>query len=168
MAPLARAHATLRITHDTAPAADVTARLGLAPTDAHDRGEARPRNLPPWKHKLWSLSSGPTDAQTLAAHLDALLDLVEPAAKAIHGLAADGFRMDWFCCLDVEDGQGGEALDPALLRRLAELPIALSLDIYATEALRPDQSSDPGGRSAAACVGTALSGWPAPRLGRDR
>ena len=137
MAPLARAHATLRITHHTAAAAEVTERLGLAPTDTHDRGGPRLRNLPPWQHMLWSLSSGPTDTRPLAAHLEALLDLVEPAAKAIHGLASDGFTMDWFCFLDVEGWQGGETLDPALLRRLAELPIDLSLDIYATEALGP-------------------------------
>ncbi len=137
MAPLARAHATLRITHHTAAAAEVTERLGLAPTDTHDRGGPRLRNLPPWQHMLWSLSSGPTDTRPLAAHLEALLDLVEPVAKAIHGLASDGFTMDWFCFLDVEGWQGGETLDPALLRRLAELPIDLSLDIYATEALGP-------------------------------
>ena len=130
MAPLARAHATLRITHDEATSSDVTTRLGLAPTDAHDHGDLRPRNLPPWRNMQWSLSSGPTDSRPLSDHLKTLLNQVEPVAEAVHQLASDDSMMDWFCSLDVEGGQGGEALEPDLLARLGALPIALSLDFY--------------------------------------
>ena len=50
--------------------------------------------------------------------------------EAVHQLASDDSMMDWFCFLDVEGGQGGEALEPDLLARLGALPIALSLDFY--------------------------------------
>jgi hypothetical protein len=58
-----------------------------------------------------------------------LMDQVEPAAQTLEEMAAEGFRMDWFCFVSV-DSMGGVTLEPNTLRRLGALPITLELDIY--------------------------------------
>lgn len=133
MAPLSRAHATLRIYREGGTVHEVSTRLGVAPSDAHDAGGPRPRGATPWPHMMWSLSSGETDARPLGEHLRVLLDQVDSVADAIRDLANDGYEMDWFCFLDVDGGQGGDALEPALVQRLAALPIALSFDICSAD-----------------------------------
>jgi hypothetical protein len=71
------------------------------------------------------------DTEPLEAHLYALLDQVEGKDQELRALAADGFRLDWFCFISSDNGQLGLALSPQLMGRLAPLPIDLDLDIYA-------------------------------------
>jgi hypothetical protein len=55
---------------------------------------------------------------------------VEPDAAELAHLAHSGYHLDWFCFVDIENGQGGITIGPALLQRLAALPVELDLDIY--------------------------------------
>ena len=68
--------------------------------------------------------------ESLEAHLSALLDRVEGKRQALRALAGDGYRLDWFCFIDGDDGQLGLVLSHRLVVRLASLPIDLDLDIY--------------------------------------
>lgn len=125
----AECYATLRVRKDGVTSADVTARLGIQPTSAHEAGDAR-QGGPAWPRAMWSLSTSERGRGPLADHLDALLDLVEPARERIAALADEGFELDWFCFVGVP-GIAGAMLPPATLTRLGSLPIALDLDIYA-------------------------------------
>lgn len=81
---------------------------------------------------MWSLDSNLPWEQPLADHLDQLCDAVEAKVDALRDLVDSGYSMDFFCFVEVENGQGGVLLEPHVLARLAQLPIELDLDIYAS------------------------------------
>jgi hypothetical protein len=125
----AETYVTLRITKLGMSAANVTARLGIEPTHSHDAGDQRPRGGAPFRHAMWSLSTESEGRGSLDEHLAMLLDRLESKRTILVEMAADGFKMDWFCFVSVE-GNGGIVLEADLLRRLSALPIDLGLDIY--------------------------------------
>jgi hypothetical protein len=126
-----RTRACLRIGGDHGTTAAITETLGLAPTTCHDIGEPRSaRDGRPWPALHWALDSDLADTAGLEEHLHRLCDVLGPRVDALRGLRAQGFRLDWFCFVDVENGQGGVLLRAALLERLAAIPADLDLDIY--------------------------------------
>ena len=64
----AEAYVTVRIAKPGMSAGDVTARLGIEPTDSHDIGDPRPRGTP-HRHAMWSLSTKSQDRGPLQEHL---------------------------------------------------------------------------------------------------
>jgi hypothetical protein len=140
--PTTRTHATLRIFHEEGPgsAAGVTRSLGVEPTRSHEAGERRTERDPrPWPKAMWSLDSGLPWERQLDEHLTALCDVLGPKREALRRLAEEEHQLDWFCFVEVQGGQGGIALGPDLLLRMAELPVALDLDIYvSSDARGPD------------------------------
>lgn len=49
----------------------------------------------------------------------------------LRALSEEGYEMDWFCFVSLDDcGRGAASFDPVALRRLAALPIHHELDIY--------------------------------------
>lgn len=127
----AECYATLRIWKSGVPSADVTTRLGLTPTFAHEAGDVG-RSGHVRKGAMWGLSTEHLGRGKLADHLSELLDQVEPIREELVAMSADGFTIDWFCFVDV-NGIGGVELDAALLSRLGSLPVHLDLDIYGME-----------------------------------
>lgn len=127
-----QASAALRIHREGGgSAADVTARLCLEPSVAHDVGESRSARDPRlWTSAHWSLKSVLPDSEPLAEHLAWLLDRVSDKGRELQSLADDGYELDWFCLIGFEGGQGGVLLPADLLVRLASLPIELNLDLY--------------------------------------
>ena len=81
---------------------------------------------------MWALDSHLPWEQPLSDHLDHLCDAVETKVEALRNLVDDGYSMDFFCFVEVENGQGGVLLEPHILARLAQLPVELDLDIYAS------------------------------------
>lgn len=134
--PTTRTHATLRIwpKHPGAgSAATVTQVLDMQPTKSHEAGDARsPRDTRAWGNAMWSLESDLPWESPLAVHIDRICDALEQKRDALVGLTQDGYLMDVFCFVEVENGQGGVLLDPNTLRRLADLAVELDLDIYAS------------------------------------
>ncbi len=106
--------------------------LSLAPSKAHEAGEPRSqRDERPWVNAMWSLHSNLPWTQPLSNHLAQLCDAVEDKRAALKRLSDRGYSMDFFCFVEVENGQGGVLLTPEVLRRLAEIPVELDLHIYA-------------------------------------
>jgi Domain of unknown function (DUF4279) len=64
--------ATLRISGDIANLDEITQRLGIAPTDAHRRGDSWAPRLPPYKDDLWSYTAPLEKNEPLYLHIDAL------------------------------------------------------------------------------------------------
>jgi hypothetical protein len=131
--PTTRTHAALRVgrADATGSVAQVTAALGIAPTGSHDAGEPRGvRDPRPWSNMHWSCESPLLRDARLGDHLASLCDLVEHKRSALQQLADDGYKLDWFCFVEIEGGGGGVLLESDLVRRLGALPVALDLDIY--------------------------------------
>jgi hypothetical protein len=133
--PTTREHATLRIwprEGGSGTAANVTATLGLSATKSHEAGQPRSeRDSRPWATSMWQLHSELPWTEPLSQHLAQLCEAVEHSREALHRLAEEGYAMDVFCFVDVENGQGGVLISPEVLRRLGDLRLELALDIYA-------------------------------------
>ena len=124
------ARATFRVFPGAASAASVTQRLDIAPAESHEAGEPNTRTGRPWAAAHWSITSTLPQDEPVSAHLSQLLDTVEPVADLLTALQEDGMRMDWFCYVYRENGQGRPSFTPDLLRRLGALPAVLGLDVY--------------------------------------
>ena len=86
--------AKLVVYHDDLEPSEVSARLGLEPTDAFRRGEpivTKRRRYSDHPTGGWILSSRDLVlAVELEAHITWLLDRIEPAADALRSLRAEG------------------------------------------------------------------------------
>lgn len=78
---------------------------------------------------VWVLQSSLPQDRGMEEHLAVLLEFAESRADALRALLPD-CRMDIFCGFSSGSGQGGFSLSPQLLRRLADLPLTLGLDLY--------------------------------------
>ena len=127
-----RTNASLRITCGDKSPRFVSDFLKLNPTKMVEVGVAgRPNSLgraPVGKLNLWILDSeSHVISRDLRHHLDWLLDQVEPAASGILELQQIGFLMDIFAIWWSKTGEGGPALWPAQMRRIANLDLELSI-----------------------------------------
>ena len=134
--PTTRTHATLRISPrepGAGSAAAVTAALGIAPTKAHEAGDAKSdRDSRTWANAMWLLESSLSWNESLSAHLEQLCQAVDPHREALLRLAHEGYQIDCFCFVEVKKGQGGVALASNVLTVLGRLGVPLDLDIYAS------------------------------------
>jgi len=123
--------ATLRIVGKDLEPADITARLGITPSESFRRGDIRSQKGV-WRHGFWSLTSEDQVFSTdLALHIAWLLDKLEPVQLQLQALREDpGIGADVFCFWASDTGSGGIEFSPTLLGRLAALNLVLGLDIY--------------------------------------
>jgi len=128
--PVDETHVTLAIHGPDLDPAEITSRLGVEPTRAHARGDARRRG-PPWTRGRWSLvcqGRSPTGADDLIREL---LGLLPP----LDALVWDELRKRcelkvWIGCF-LESDNRGFVLRPSSVRALARLGAELNVDIYA-------------------------------------
>jgi Domain of unknown function (DUF4279) len=126
--------AAFRISGDTLRPDQVSALLGLEPTQSGVKGERfSNRHSVVRRTSFWLLKSPLSESLPLPEHLEWLLNLMEPKLDLI-GSLAEKWRVDFFCGFSSENGQGGVTFDPSLLRRLAHLGVPLVLDLYPPEA----------------------------------
>jgi hypothetical protein len=64
--------ASLRIFGNIPDLGEITAHLGITPTNTHRRGERRGERSPPYKHDMWSFSPDIPEDEPLERHIDAL------------------------------------------------------------------------------------------------
>lgn len=122
---------TMRIVGEAVDPDAITARLGLAPTRAHHKGEPiSPRVRRPRPFGVWLLDSPLGRDRPLEEHLDVLLGLLEPRAEALRSLAAEGCPADLFSGHFMQRYNTGIELSPGVLGRVAALGLALDIDIY--------------------------------------
>jgi len=124
--------ADLRITSPTITARDLTGRFG-EPTSSYEIGDPVSLHLlnsPLRKLAVWTLGSGVDSGRTLDLHIPVLLDFVESRQVDFDAVRSDCF-IDIFCAIFTgDDAQGGFPLEPALSRRLAELELTVTFDVY--------------------------------------
>lgn len=126
-----RTYATLRIYPELLDPADVTARLGIEPSDWQRRGESRkPGDRPAKLHGWFLTSEGLIESRDVRKHLDWLLSRIGPRAEAIHALQSNGCCMDVSCFWVSASGHGGPSVRPAQMGELARLGLELGFDVY--------------------------------------
>jgi hypothetical protein len=127
----AQTYTTLRIYPEQLDPTEVTARLGIQPSDWQRRGEARkPGNRPAKLHGWFLSSDGAVDSRDVRRHLDWLLALLEPKTDAVHALQADGCSMDVSCYWVSCSAGGGPSVRPEQMGKLARLRLELWFDVY--------------------------------------
>jgi hypothetical protein len=70
--------ATLRIFGDISDMDEISATLGLQPTDSHRKGERRDSRAAAYRHDMWSYSPRVDKSEPLHKHIDALWLLLKP------------------------------------------------------------------------------------------
>ncbi len=123
--------ATFRLEGDgSRTAAAVTARLGLAPTEAVEIGAPVGRSSTHRSTSLWLLSTSTAAEQIeLGVQLHRLLTVLEPVAQPLWELVDAGCHASWFCLIASHATEHAVDLDRQLLLRLLALPGDLLLDV---------------------------------------
>ncbi len=135
-----RACAELRIYSIVESYERISSMLALTPTTAQNLGEEIPtiRGTRIAKTTMWSLSSeAQVFSKDIRHHLDWLLELLD--SQRISALQqCRGIKMFVCCIWWSACGHGGPTLWPEQMKRLAELNLECSFDVY----FFPDESSE--------------------------
>jgi Domain of unknown function (DUF4279) len=133
----ARTYATFRLMGDALKPDEVSDVLRVTPTKALAKDELIPvgRKGKATRRQLtgvWLLTSETAlESTSLERHLIHLLDVLEPAARALDALRRQhDFGADFFCYWLAATGHGGPLVSPATLARIAALDVALGIDFY--------------------------------------
>jgi len=131
----AETFATFRLSKEDLNPDDVSRLLGLEPSRVQRKGEPQyPKNPDsPLRFRSggWHLSTqGHVESRDLRRHVDWLLERLEPKRDVLLRLSREGCAMDLICFWCSASGQGGPWLDAALMRRLADLALAIRFDVY--------------------------------------
>lgn len=129
---------SLRIWHPTLTPTEISASLDLAPKASGVKGQPRTtpkgRELPPPVHttNFWAADLGQSTGKSLADGLADALDQLNPYAAFLQSVTTTGGKAEifvgWFF-----DGNSGDQFSAQLLGKMANLGLALSLDIYPSE-----------------------------------
>lgn len=134
------ARASLRIFGENLVPEDISSSLNLAPTQTHLRGQRKSERVSVvWKHSMWLLQSPLGTEEEVPRHLEWLLGELERCATVLKELSTK-FEIDFFCGFSSENGQGGFTLNAELLRRLANLGIPVTLDLYPPQVGEVDEN----------------------------
>lgn len=118
---------------------EVTSRLGLSPTDTFVRGDVR--HAAPMRHDGWFLSSkAAVDSKDARRHLDWILDQLCTQRAALRALVEQGAKIDITCYWVSARGHGGPIISATQSKKLAELEVDVSFDVYFRDA--PHESED--------------------------
>jgi len=113
---------------------DITASLGLEPTEAHNNGDEIPTirgTMRVAKVTFWLLSSeNYVVSKDVRAHLDWLLERLSNSHDALRDLQqTHEVKMSVDCPWWSRGGHGGPALWPEQMRQLAELNLECSFEV---------------------------------------
>ncbi len=128
-----KTYATLRIYSSDIDPDEVTARLGIEPSEVQRQGELRGcgRFI---RVNAWFLSSKDNVNSTdLNEHLEWLLDQVLPHEEALRELRDSGIKTDVACYWLSLTGNGGPTLFPEQMGKLAILSLDCWFDVYFAE-----------------------------------
>src|SRR2546423_5612051 len=124
--------ASLKVASDTMTIDDMTATLGLDPSDVHLKGAPYSHRNPRSKlrtYNVWIRDSGLGSDAPFLDHIDMLLDDIAPRREQLETLVGR-CRLDLFTGYDPGDEPGMITLDHARVARLARLPVSLTVDLH--------------------------------------
>jgi len=128
-------HAWLRVMHETVAPDEVTAILGVAPTDVQRRGDAKKGKPGKFLSKGgWFLSTkGVVESKDARHHLDWILQKISDKTAAFAQFHERGYLVDLCVRWDSLSGHGGPTIGPGQMKALSDLEIELWFDIYVGE-----------------------------------
>ena len=124
--------ASLIVIGEAISLADLIAVLG-SPSDSYDRGDSvslRNPDGPKRQRAYWSLESEGGRARPLEDQIDDLVTFAEQRQEAFAAFMPRVERRIFCGVFSGNDAQGGFTLEPALLRRLADLKLEVVFDLY--------------------------------------
>lgn len=111
---------------------ELTTLLELSPGFVGEKGERMsPKNPDSMIRSttVWVVDSGMPSGSPLSAHIQALVDLLEPMRTKLAEIVKDG-SVDLFLGFTPASGQSSDVLNGELLARLGRLPVDLTFDFY--------------------------------------
>jgi hypothetical protein len=122
---------TLRIIITTLDPDRISAMLNLTPTKVGKRGQRKGRTSANWEHHFWLLDALSSDDVPFEDQIPLILDQLESHLDDFRRLTTtEGVEADLFLGFSSDNGQGGAYFTPALLRRIADLSLGTTLDLY--------------------------------------
>jgi Domain of unknown function (DUF4279) len=124
--------ASLSVFSETIPLRDLAAALG-PPSKGYDRGEPVSRRRPDGAKReqaSWFLESKGRGVRPLEDQIEDLVTFAEEHREAFAALGPSIERRIFCGVFSGENAQGGVILEPALLRRLADMDLVVVLDLY--------------------------------------
>jgi hypothetical protein len=122
----------LRISGEDLDPAEVTARLGLSPTEARISGQPRPGNKSVWDESMWEYEVWPdkkTAWSSLEEGLLTLLSAFRSSGQILEGYQRTGNVFLWCGHFSSSFG-GGPSLPAELLKQLGDFGVELYLDTF--------------------------------------
>ncbi len=112
----------------------ITARLGINPSRAHEKGEPMPRRpAHAYPTGAWCIDSPLPASQPFETQISALLDRLALVSTGIQNLASSGLIGEFYCSYFIEGTQGTVDLSSSTLARIGALPARLLIAIYCEE-----------------------------------
>jgi hypothetical protein len=110
---------------------EITVALEQKPDHSFARGSVNVFNRKGRNHPRhgWCLESRLDTAEPLEDHLETLLSVLESRKSILDDLSST-CEMVFFCGFASHQGQGSMSLSPELLKRLADLSLWVTLDLY--------------------------------------
>ena len=123
--------ATLRIFGDIADMEQISANLGIEPTDSHRKGERRGNRSAPYRHDMWSYSPPVEGSKPLHKHIDALWEVLKPHKQYLLRLKKS-VTVDVFLGYRTNCDTAGIEVPHTSLEMFAELRIPFGVSIIVT------------------------------------
>lgn len=129
-----RTYATLCIYLPNASNLDkLTEKLGIQPSRTQVKGEIRKGQVREWPTAWFLESKGIVESKDVRRHINWLLDKLQDEAEIIQQLLTEGSQIYLSCFWESAVGHGGPMLDAVILKRIVELGIGITFDIYFTD-----------------------------------
>jgi hypothetical protein len=113
-------------------------KLDIQPSKTQMKGEIYKGKVREWPTAWFLESKGKVHSKDIRRHISWLIDQVEGKSEFIRQLQTEGSEMRISCFWVSAFGHGGPMLDAEIMKRLVELNVGVSFDIYFDED-EPDQ-----------------------------
>jgi hypothetical protein len=110
----------------------VTSILKIEPTNQWSQGELNPRNNQPRKFMRWNLESGLDDTHPISAHIEKLLEILEPYQSELSELSKH-YEVYIQCAGYFPCSGHGLNVSRNLIEKLYNLSLSLDYDFYFVE-----------------------------------
>jgi hypothetical protein len=125
-----RTYCTLRIFSDDLSPTEITAILGIQPTETFKKGDHHGRDNLQRKTNGWFFTTNESTAsRDFRRHLDVILDALDGKADAVESLTSKACKIDITSYYN-SVGQGGPWLMPYQMLKLGALGISIWWDVY--------------------------------------
>ncbi len=109
--------------------AEITSRLGLAPTESWKKGARNPRTHFERNHSRWILDSRLEESASLNTHIRDVLQQLKPYVEVVRELRST--LNGWLQAVGYfHDGYSGVSLDEDIVAGLAEIKVGVDFDFY--------------------------------------